>query len=155
MPTHTPELTRSAGREGLIPHFLWFHVKAPLSTTATADPAEALLPHHLSYNKKNHVHLLKLSSNKTTKNHHWFYLHLHSSEHLDLTIFTNIQRHCLQLQLVPLQCMWLTFHRETRSAVVRLYLTFFAQDFGRRCGVTYKTVTWAKMECVIYGAYNL
>ena len=69
VPTHAPEPTRSAGRKGLIPHFLWVCMKAPLRTTAAgaAVPAEALLLHHLSYTKKNNqIHLLKPSSIKTT-----------------------------------------------------------------------------------------
>lgn len=69
MPTHAPEPPKTAGREGLIPHFLWAFVKDPLSTTAAgvSVPAEGLLLHHLSYiKKKNQIHLLEPSSVKTT-----------------------------------------------------------------------------------------
>lgn len=69
MTTHAPEPTKTAGREGLIPHFLWIFVKDPLSTTAAGltVSAEGLLLHHLSYIKKrNQIHLLEHSSIKTT-----------------------------------------------------------------------------------------
>lgn len=158
MPTHTPEPTRSVGRRGLIPYFLWVCVKAPLSTTAAggAALAQALLLHNLSYNKnKNQIHLLKPFSIKTTTIAIIFMA--------TYTVMSTWTEHPLAVSK-DVGCSCNLYHfsapgshfTEMAPATTRLSLTSFAQkNFGRTGSVPPKTLKWARRECVIYGASNL